>query len=50
MEVRIFNIAYPLTNLEIQEYHKNETSLNSTMYVQEIVYLKQTMGDMKNER
>ena len=50
MEVRIFDIAYPLTNFEIQKYHKNETSLNSTMHIQEIVYLKQMMGDMKSER
>ena len=29
LKVRIFNIAFTLTNFEIQKYYKNESKLNS---------------------
>ena len=48
MKVRIFNIAYPLTNFEIQKYYKNESRLNSVYLGNSLPKIKDGCGYIVN--
>ena len=37
---------HPSKNFEIQKYYQNETNLNLVVFVQKIIYLKQSMSHM----